>query len=433
MKISKSNAWCLYDWANSAFVTTVVAVVLPVYFHKIICSEASEITLSILGIQIHSTPTSLWGYAMALAALLVAVFSPVFGAAADIGGRRKQFLGILTAVGVSASALLWFTGPGNIQLVLGLLILGQIGFAGANVFYNSLLLLVAKPGERDTISARGFAFGYLGGGILLAVNLLMIRQPGLFGILDSTTATRFAFLSVALWWALFSIPLFVVVPGKGKGDNIRSHSFIESLAAGFKTLRKTLGEIRKYSNLFRFLISFLIYNDGIQTVIMMAAIFAVSSLDLGTSSLIGAMLLTQAVGVPASIIYGRIAKKIGAKKAITAGIFGYLLIIVYAFRMQTAAEFWGLAAAVGLLQGGIQAVSRSFYSRLIPPDMSSEFFGFFAISTRFASIFGPLLFALIADITGNIRLSILVLSVFFLTGGIILAGVKSPSETMEKV
>lgn len=433
MKISKDNAWCLYDWANSAFVTTVVAAVLPVYFHNIICSEASEITLNILGIQVHSTPTSLWGYAMALAALLVAVFSPIFGAAADIGGRRKQFLGILTTVGVCASALLWFTGPGNIQLVLGLLILGQIGFAGANVFYNSLLLLVAKPGERDTISARGFAFGYLGGGILLAVNLLMIRQPGLFGIPDSTTATRFAFLSVALWWALFSIPLFVVVPGRGKGDNIRSHSFTESLIAGLRTLRKTLGEIRKYSNLFRFLISFLIYNDGIQTVIMMAAIFAVSSLNLGTSSLIGALLLTQAVGVPASIIYGRIAKKIGAKKAITAGIIGYLLIIVYAFRMQTAAEFWGLAAAVGLLQGGIQAVSRSFYSRLIPPDKSSEFFGFFAISTRFASIFGPLLFALIADITGNIRLSILVLSVFFLTGGIILAGVKSPSEIMENV
>ncbi len=416
----------MYDWGNSAFVTTVIAAVLPVYFVEAVCG-GNIVEWAFLGKQLTSNATSLWGYAMALAAFFVAVLAPILGATADAGGRRKQFLLIMTGIGVLATVLLSMTGAGDIWLVLGILVLGQVGFAGANVFYNSLLVSVAEPERRDQISSRGYAFGYLGGGILLAINLLMIRKPSLFGFADTSIALRYVFLSVAVWWSLFSIPLFLRVPeGSSRGER----TFTGSLKHGISTLFSTFSHIRKNNNIFRFLISFLLYNDGIQTVIMMAAIYGKAELGLSSGNLIGALLLTQIVGVPGSLLFGRFARKYGSKQMLFVGIIAYVFIILYAFWMKRALDFWILAGVVGLFMGGLQAVSRGFYSKLIPDGMSAEYFGFFSVSQRFASIFGPLIFALINDITGNSRLSILSLAILFLAGGLVLVKVKTPEEAV---
>ena len=412
-------AWCLYDWANSSFVTTITAAVLPVYFADVVCGT-DTVTWNLLGRGMESTATSLWGYAMALAAAVVAVLSPLFGAAADASRSRKRLTGLLTAVGVASAGLLSLTGEGDIWPVLGLLVAGQIGFAGSNVFYNSLLMSAAPPERRDLVSARGFAMGYLGGGLLLALNLLMIRRPGMFGMVDAGQGTRMSFLSVAVWWGLFSLPLFLRVP-EGRGGSAKGLG--TALREGLSRLAGTFGHIGAHRDAFRFLLAYLLYNDGVQTVIMMATVFGKAELGLGTGHLIGALLMTQAIGVPASLAYGSLATRFGAKRMIGVGIAGYLAIILYAFRMEAAWEFWVLAGAVGLFQGGIQAVSRSYFSTMVPEGMNAEYFGFFSISTRFASIFGPLLFALVRDLTGSARGSILSLAVLFLAGGGLLATV----------
>lgn len=414
------NAWCLYDWANSAFVTTVVAAVLPAFFAGVVCGTDS-VRLSFPGFSLESGSQSLWGYAMSFAAMLVALGAPVFGAAADAGGKRKLFLGVMTGVGVLSSALLFFSGPGRVSFTLAMVILGQVGFAGANVFYNSLIVHATSPERRDMVSSRGFAMGYLGGGILLALNLLMINKPSIFGIPEGNMAVRLSFLSVAIWWAVFSIPLFRKVPQGAPKPGV---SFPDSLRKGISTLSVTFRNLKQHRNAMRFLIAFLLYNDGVQTVILMATVFGRAELGLGMSDLIGALLLTQFIGVPGSLLYGKLAEAFGAKKSLLYGIAGYIAIVVYAFRMTESWQFWILAGAVGLLQGGIQAISRSFYSRLIPGEQSSEYFGFFSISSRFASIFGPLMFALTGDITGSTRNSILAISLFFIAGGAVLLSVK---------
>ncbi len=409
----------MYDWGNSAFVTTIIAAVLPIYFAETICGEKS-VFWSILGKTMETEPAALWGYAMSFAALLVAILAPIFGAAADVGGKRKQFLGIMALVGIIATALLAFAEAGSVWFVITLLIIGQIGFSGANVFYNSLLVPTTIPDRRDLISARGYSLGYLGGGILLAINMMMIMKPEVFGFTDAGVAIKYVFVSVAVWWAVFSLPLFFFVP---EGSTVRT-SFVSSLKHGLSSLRSTFRHIRTQKNTFRFLLSFLLYNDGVQTVIIMATIFGKTVLHLETSDLIGALLLTQIIGVPSSLLYGWCAKKFGAKKLLFIGIAGYVCIISYGYFMQTATDFIILAGLVGVFMGGLQAVSRSFYSKLIPQDLSAEYFGFFSISQRFASIFGPLIFALVMDITGNARLAIISLAVLFAAGAILLAGVK---------
>lgn len=414
------KAWCLYDWANSSFVTTVVAAVLPVFFAGVVAGSGS-ITINLPGFELTSNSQSLWGYSMSFAALLVAVGAPVFGAVADAGGKRKLFLGTMTAVGVLASALLFFSGPGLVKYTLAVVVMGQIGFAGANVFYNSLLTNVTPPSRRDIVSSRGFAMGYLGGGLLLALNLLMIKKPGFFGIPEGTLAVRLSFLTVAVWWSVFSIPLFRRVPEKSVSSSTNFPGLVRN---AFTTIGNTFRDIKQHSQAFRFLLSFLLYNDGIQTIIIMATVFGKAELGLESSHLIGALLLTQFIGFPAAILYGKLAARFGSKNSLLAGIAGYIAIVLYAWKMTETWQFWVLAGAVGLLQGGIQAISRSYYSVLIPQKNASEYFGFFSISSRFASILGPLVFAVIGDITGSTRNSILSISVFFVAGGILLLTVK---------
>jgi MFS transporter, UMF1 family len=411
-------AWYLYDWADSSFVTTIVAAVLPAYFAGVVCG-GPEVTLRLGPLTISSSPTSLWGYAAGLAAALVAILSPILGAVADAAGRRKAFLALFAVTGMSASALLSLSGPGTVLLTLGLLVLGETGFAGAQVFYNSLLPAVSRPGERDSVSTGGFAWGYLGGGLLLALNVMMIRNPSAFGLADAAAASRASFLTVAVWWALFSIPLFRFVPE-------RSSSRTGATPSAFSSLRRTLRDILHRRDLLLFLLAFLLYNDGVQTVILMATVFGKAELGLDTSDLVTALLITQAVGFPGSFAYGAVARRIGAKKSLFVGIAAYLGIVLWASTVRTALQFTILAALVGLFQGGLQAISRSFFSRLVPEGLEAEYFGFFSISTRFASIFGPLLFALVRDMTGDVRSSILATAVLFVAGGSILSFVRDP-------
>jgi UMF1 family MFS transporter len=423
MKASRADwkaraAWYLYDWADSSFVTTVVAAVLPAYFAGVICG-GPEVSLRIGPLAVTSSPTSLWGYAAGLAAALVAILSPILGAVADAAGRRKAFLAVFAVLGISASALLTLTGPGTVLLALGLLVLGEAGFAGAQVFYNSLLPVVARPGERDSVSAGGFAWGYLGGGLLLALNVLMIRNPSAFGLADAAASSRASFLTVAGWWAVFSLPLFLFVREQAArvGEKARSAS---------ASLRRTFSDILHRRDLLLFLIAFLLYNDGVQTVILMATVFGKAELGLETSDLVTALLITQAVGFPGSFAYGALARRIGAKRSLFAGIAAYLGIVLWASQVRTAGEFTVLAAMVGLFQGGLQAISRSFFSRLVPQGLEAEYFGFFSVSTRFASILGPLLFAIVRDMTGDVRSSILATAVLFLAGGTVLGFVRDP-------
>ncbi len=421
-RMSPRLAWGLYDWADSAFVTTIVAAVLPVYFASVVCGGSAEVSFRLLFWDVSGSPTSLWGYAASIAALLVAVASPVAGALADAGGRRKVWLASSAALGIASSAMLSLSGPGMVLYTLAFLAVGEVGFSGAQVFYNSLLGDVSRSsGERDSVSSGGFALGYLGGGLLLALNTLMIARPGMFGLADAAAASRAGFATVAVWWAVFSIPLFLFVHEGGPAGRARG-----SLREAAGMLAGTARDIRSRRDLKLFLIAFLLYNDGIQTVILMASVYGKSDLGLDTSSLVGALLVTQIVGVPGSLGFGRAAGRIGARKALLGGIAAYLAIVLLASGMDDSADFMVLAILVGLFQGGMQAVSRSFFSRLVPPGRNAEYFGFFSVSTRFASIFGPLLFALVRDVTGEGRAAILAVAVLFLAGGAVLWSVRDP-------
>jgi len=397
------NSWAMYDWANSAFATTIMAAVLPVYY-----STVAGKTLP------GNTATVYWGYTVSISLVTMACLAPILGAVADFYGIKKRLLLIFAGVGMMASALLYFVTTGDWLLASALFILGDIGFASADTFYNSLLPHVAKSGDIDQVSTRGYAFGYLGGGLLLAVNIVLLLY------IDQALAARISFVSVAIWWAVFSIPLLRNVPeppavGNGRAD-------VNPVVAGFQRLSRTFHEIRRYRQLFIFLLAFWVYNDGIGTIINMATIYG-SEIGIGTTSLIGALLMTQIVGIPFAFGFGWLAKRLGTKRSIYLGLTMYTLISIAGYFITTAIHFWILAFMVGTVQGGSQALSRSLFGAMSPRARTAEFFGFYGMSSRFAGIFGPFLFAVVGQMTGSSRLSIIALIVFFIVGGVLLSRV----------
>jgi len=402
------NAWCLYDWANSAFATTVMAALLPPYFSNVAAA-------GLPGAQ----ATSYWGYGVSLSMVLVAVMGPILGAIADYAGGKKRFLGGFLVVALVFTGMLFFVGEGDWVAALVFYILASIGNGGANVFYDSLLPHVARPEEIDQVSARGYAMGYLGGGLLLAVNLAWYLMPERFGFADGSQAVRASFLSVAVWWALFSIPLFRRVPeppatATGPREN--------PVRAGFSRLRQTFDRMQHYKQLWKFLVAFWLYADGIGTIIKMATIYG-AEIGIGTADLAGALLLTQFVGIPLTLVFGRLARRTGAKRAIYLALGVYTLISILGFFMTQPWHFWVLAGMVGLVQGGSQSLSRSLFGAMTPKARSAEFYGFFDISSKFAGIAGPLLFGLTASLTGSGRWSIVSLIVFFVAGALLLSRV----------
>jgi UMF1 family MFS transporter len=402
------RAWAMYDWANSAYQTTIIAAVFPIYFRRVVAADMPE-----------AEALSRFAWASTIAILVVAIVAPLLGAIADHAAIKKRLLAIFAGVGItSCFAMLWLE-PGGWIFALSLFVIGNVGVAASIVFYEALLPHLVGPSELDRVSTAGYAIGYLGGGTLLAINLLMIRQPAMFGLANADVGTRLSLASVGLWWLVFSLPLFSKVPEPralaGSGEKA-------SLASGVRHLLTTFRELRKYRNAFLFLVAFFVYNDGIQTMIKMAAIYG-DTIGLDSGAMITALLLTQFIGVPAAFAFGALAGRIGAKPAVYLGLGVYTLIAALGYYMSTAIHFFALAILVGLVQGGTQALSRSLFASMIPRQKSSEFFAFFGVFERYAGVLGPAVFALVVSSSGQGRIAILAVLVFFIVGALLLTGV----------
>lgn len=401
MKMNPVTAWCLYDVGNSAFATTVMAVIYPVYFHSVVASTISS-----------SDATAFWGYGSSIGILIGAVIAPFLGTIADMKAIRKKLLAYFTLLGAFSSMAMAMVGKGDWFLAIALLVTGSVGFSASAICYDSLLPHLAPPNRLDQISTQGYALGYLGGGTLLAINLAtIIAMPGEIGV-------QISLFSVGIWWIFFSIPVLRSVPEPPSERLVLNSGPLEV----FRSLRKTFKEIRKYKDAFTFLVAFWLYNDGIGTVIRMAAIFG-AQVGIDQKTLVSALLVTQFVGIPFSLMFGKIASKVGSKKALYGALVWYVAIAIGAYWMDTKLHFWILAIAVGMVQGGAQAISRSIYASMLPMNRSGEFFGFYDVSSKFAGIAGPALFGIITQITGNPRLAVLAITSTFIAGLVLLCKV----------
>jgi UMF1 family MFS transporter len=403
------RAWAMYDWANSAFVLVIITAIFPLYYQSV----------SAAGLDV-DTAMARYGWATSISLLLVATCAPLLGAIADMRALRKTLLGASVVLGVFATAGLAFAGTGAWARALFLFGAGNIGVTASFIFYDALLPHVARPGEIDRVSAGGYALGYLGSGLLLLLNIAWIRYPGAFGIPGAEAATRLSFLSVALWWGLFSIPLFRHVPEPppfspgGATDGGGSVRMVFSRLAG--TLRDLRGNHR---DAFKLLLAVMLYNEGIGTIIRMAALYA-AGIGLPQSTVILAILLVQFIGVPCAFLFGNLAGLIGTKRTILVGLAVYALIALIAYRMDSSPEFYLLAVLVALVQGGTQALSRSLFASMIPRERSSEFFGFYSVFEKLSGVFGPGLFGLMVIITGSSRDAILTVLALFVAGAVLL-------------
>jgi len=398
----------MYDWANSVFMT-IILLVYPIYFTRVAGADLAPVVA-----------TARIAFATAISMTLIAVLSPILGAMADHAGIKKKMLAVFLGFGAAATAALYFVGRGQWLLGAVLFVIGNIGVTGTIVFYESLLPHIAAHDEVDRVSMAGYALGYLGGGLLLIVALVAIQKPALFGIPDAREAMRISFVATAVWWVVFSIPLFRTVPEPPRSAGEAGQAERGLVAAAFARLGRTLRELRHYRHAFLFLVAFLLYNDGVNTIIRMASPYG-TEIGIAEGSLIAAFVLVQFVGIPFSFLFGAIADRIGAKRAIFISLATYLVIAVWGFYMKTAFQFFVLAFLVGMVQGGAQGLSRSLFATLIPRQKSSEFFAFFSVFEKFAGIFGPAIFGFMAMATGSSRNAILSLIVFFVVGGALLA------------
>jgi len=399
-------SWALYDWANSAFATTVMAGFFPVFFKQY---WASGLTATDSSFQL--------GLGNSLASLVVVGAAPVIGAIADRGGLKLRLLLLFTVLGVAMTGGLYLVAQGNWVMALLLYVLAQLGFSAGMVCYDALLLAVAPAARWDFTSALGYGLGYLGGGLLFAVNVLMVLHPEWFGLAGADAAVRFAFLTVAVWWAVFAIPIFLFVKEPRSPDAKQPTG--RMVRAAFRQLAETFRHIRAVRPAFLFLLAYWLYIDGVDTVVRMAVDYGLS-LGFPVQGLMTALLITQLVGFPAALAFGRIGQRRGPKFGIGLAILVYLLTIVWASRMQSEAEFYVLAAVIGLVQGGIQSLSRSLFARLIPADKSGEFFGFYNMLGKFAAVIGPVLMGWVGVVTGSPRLAILSVGLLFLLGAVFL-------------
>lgn len=410
------RAWALYDWANSAFFTTVVTAVFPIYYADVAADGRSDV------LETYSRLTT-WSM------VAVALAGPLLGALADTSARKKPMLAVFLVLGVLATACLWFVERGDWQLGSLLFVLGNVGVAGSFIFYDALLPSVARPDEFDRASTSAYAAGYLGGGVLLALNLAWILRPGWFGLPEgSTVPARLAFVSVALWWALFAIPLFRHVKEPPLVRESDERPGAPALRTALTRLGETLREIPRYRDAFLLMLAMLVYNDGINTIIRMATLYG-RALGLEGADLIPAVLLVQFVGVPCAFAFGRLASWIGPKRAVLGGLFVYIGVTALAWRMASAEPgealglFYALAIGVALVMGGCQALTRSMFASMVPAHKAGEFFGLFAVLERFSAILGPLAFGLAIRWTGSNRAGVVPLFAFFVCGALLLTRV----------
>src|SRR5690242_16504645 len=406
------RAWAMYDWAVSSVQTTIMVAVFPVYFVSIAKTQLPE-----------SRATQAIATANTVVAIVLALLSPILGAVSDFVAAKKRMLAASMIVGAAAISGMFFIQQGDYRLALVLFVISLIGATASTVFYDALLPHIATEDEIDRVSSAGYAVGYVGGGLLLALNLAWILKPGWFGLpsgpglssAERTLPTRLALLSVAVWWVVFSIPLFRRVPEPPRTREPDELTGGSVLVTPFVRVAETFRALRGYKQALLMLLAFMIYNDGIQTIQKMAATYG-KQLGIADTVLISAILVVQFVGVPFSFLFGSIAARIGAKAAIFIGLAVYAAISILGFYMQTAAHFILLAAMVATVQGGTQALSRSLFASLVPAHKSGEFFGFYSVFEKFASIFGPLLFWVTIAMTGSSRNAILSVILFFAIG-----------------
>lgn len=373
--------WALYDWGNSAFATTVMAGFFPIFF-KQYWSHGADVNVS----------TAQLGLGNSLASLLVALIAPVLGAIADKGSAKKKFLIFFAYLGVLMTASLFIVHKGAWAWAIFIYIMGLIGFSGANIFYDSLLPGITNEKNIDYVSGFGFAMGYLGGGLLFLLNVLMTLMPEKFGLPDAAMAVRISFLSVAVWWGFFTIFTILWVPEGSRLGNEKSAGSV--VTDGFRQLFSTLKKIRHLKTILTFLLAYWFYIDGVDTIIRMAVDYGMS-IGFQPNDLIKALLITQFVGFPSALVFGRLGQKWSVRKSIYLAIAIYICVTIWGTMMTQKHEFYVLAIVIGLVQGGIQALSRSYYSRLIPKNMAAEFYGFYNMLGKFAAILGPILIGVV--------------------------------------
>lgn len=403
------RAWALYDWAITGFYAVIVVTVFPIYFQDV----AAKGLPGTLATQHFATATT-------IALAIVAAIAPILGAITDYVAIKKRLLATFAGLGVTAVAAMYFVQQGDWVLGAILFIIANIGANGSVIFYDALLPHIAAEDEVDRVSTAGFAVGYGGATLLLAASLLLILKPEILGIAQgSTLPARISFGAVALWWASFTIPLLLYVPEPPVSARKEQTSWINAIIQGIRGLKTTFKELKGYKHAFLLLLAFLIYNDGIGTIIRMATIYG-KELGLEQGALIGSILLVQIVGIPFTFLAGMLAGRIGTKKTLFIGLFIYMFISILGYFMTTALHFLLLAFLVGMVQGGTQALSRSLFASLIPREKSGEFFGIFAVFEKFAGIFGPAIFAAVIALTGSSREAILSVIGFFIIGGLVL-------------
>jgi|TARA_B100001079_G_scaffold78360_1_gene67383 UMF1 family MFS transporter len=406
-KLNKSAwSWALYDWANSAFATTVMAGFFPIFFKSYWASDLSD-----------AESTFAIGSINSLVGLLIAFSAPILGAFADAGDSKRKFLFSFIFLGIIATGYLFFIPESSWKLAVIFYGIGVIGFSGGNIFYDSLLVTVSKEKERNRVSALGFSLGYLGGGILFLLNVVMFLYPNWFGLEDQIEAVLWSFLLVAVWWFIFSLPIYLNVKEPRQNSNNKKINTI--IADAFGNLLNTARSIKKFKSAVIFLLAYFLYMDGVDTIIRMATSYG-SDIGLSATSMIQALLLTQFIGFPATLVFGYYADKFGYKYSLSFAIIVYIIVVLFSSQMDTALEFYMVASVIGLVQGGVQAISRSFFSTLIPGNKAAEFFGFYNFIGKSSVFLGPFMVSGIALITGSPSYGILSLLILFIPGLILL-------------
>ncbi len=410
----------MYDFANSAYVTTVATALLPAYFAAVVAPDG----LATAGGAIPAV--SLWGYAVSLASALVFVAAPVLGAIADRSGLRKRFLVLCCIVGSLASIMVSFSGPGDIFYALALFVCAHAAFDAGNTFYDAFLPDIAAPEARDRVSSIGYAFGYAGGGLQLAIALALVQGHALIG-LGERQAVQLGMALAGAWWLGFAMITFRGLP-EPPGSQAARPGLARMAADGFAGAWTALKRIKARPDLFKFLLAYLLFNDGVQTVISMATIYGKQEIGLSEGVLVLTLLCIQAVALVGAMLFARLAERFGVKAALMASLAGWTCVAVYGRTITSAAGYFALGVAVGLVLGGSQALARSLYSRLIPSEEPAVFFGFFSVLTKLSAVFGPLVFAVVSQATGSSRPAVLALVAFFLGGMLLLAKVKVPED-----
>jgi UMF1 family MFS transporter len=414
--------WAMYDWANSAYMTTVAAALLPAYFVREIVPEEGYV---LLGRTFHGQ--SLWAYLVGLGTFLIFLISPVLGAVADFSASKKKLLQVFAYGGATFTLLLFFIGTGDVLLTMGLFFLTQVGFVSANVFYDGFLPDLTTPDTIDRVSAKGYAFGYIGGGLQFALALGLVSTPGTFG-LDLDTAVRLSLAMAGLWWLGFAAFACRHLRETGVAQELppeyrRRPRMWGYARIGFGRVLRTTRKLVGFKQLLLFLVAYILYNDGIQTVINMASAYATETLRLETSTIMITFLIVQLVAFVGALLFGWLAGKLETRPAIliTLGVYALVTVAAYFLPAGRALPFYVLGAVIGLVQGGAQSLSRSLYGSMIPEEASAEFYGFYSVLSKFSAVWGPLIFATVTHQTGSGRNAILSLIVFFVVGGTLLA------------